>query len=1177
MKELNICETGASKNEWSSCGPINQGMIAGKVKDKTTKNGKALNAVPSPLARLYVVNDAFSMLTYDLLNKTSNCGECYKFIVSDCLDVFELLFNLKYHEDKKEEVKVRVWNKQKGLKELRSVDSQNLADSLEGYLTDNSFGEMDEFILIKYKNQILAGSSPFTFLFTTPNLDKYEDRSFMNPGYQEHFNLINPNTKKKYFTGIRLFEDRDALFQKYVLSIVEQCASDHIVNFRNYIKYWAQRVNLSTIDMVQTKPVLSEDNSNVHINGVEICKSTGINSMNFFTDHLIKVRFKIDTENFVCGSYVNDKEERNYDYLLPLRVEALNSVDYQNLKVEFQESAKEVKVMLTLPGENKQKSQIYRKQISTGDAEEKYTIIALEEYVANVNLGIFPFLQVIDADDKPTSENDYFKVMLTIADANKKMPVSLYNLTFFRKVNDFYQPIQEVDKNESMNIYCTRYERRMIDENSDLGSIYYQVNNTTFSLIRLSFPVDFTHKADGLVIPKWNKKKIGPRDFHIAVDFGTTNTFIAFTGDNGIKPKPFEITPDDRQVVMLHSPADNEGNDKKITSLYEEFFGFDESTLDVQASEFIPSVIMSRGNEKYNFPIRTALCEKNNESGELKLLDNSNISFTYEKREIRKDQVIVSNIKWSEEDKDKERVSIFINEILRMVKYKIILNGGNPELTKMTWFNPLSFSQTAKENYKQMWKNNYTTLFGEKAELFNVTESEAPYYYYKNAGMLDNNNSVLTVDIGGGSTDFMIFKNEIPVRGTSVNFACNDLWRNGYNSFSNVKENGIYKSIQKRITDNFKSTNLNGLNKQYQTNEKYSSAEIINFWFANENASRISDLLSNGVYKKVFLFHLSALMFHAAQFMKDAGEDYPSCIIFSGNGSKYIDLLSRNKNIIGEYCSYIFQSIFGEKGRKVQIVLPETDRKESTCYGGLYKDNSVRLSNSLFVGCEISYEDKYRFHTYKDVRGEKRDELKNSIIENVKEFIQLYCKMFVELHLGREFNENINLKAFEGILISKVEGYYNNGFSKYTKGQADEAELSETLFFYPIVGLIDFMTGFTKDDLDLFINKEVYYAKNMDGNGFFFHKNLSKEQRLDSIYRIMVETEKPTVASLSLITSDNISSKMIPNVENWIKPFLDFEEYPTSDCKIVKEIEPARLHLNENKWEVQTKGKVVFK
>ena len=93
---------------------------------------------------------------------------------------------------------------------------------------------------------------------------------------------------------------------------------------------------------------------------------------------------------------------------------------------------------------------------------------------------------------------------------------------------------------------------------------------------------------------------------------------------------------------------------------------------------------MSKENEKYSFPIRTALCEKVNETGDLKLLDNSNISFTYEKREIRKEQHIVSNIKWSEVEKDKERVSIFINEILRMVKYKILLNGGNPELTKMT-------------------------------------------------------------------------------------------------------------------------------------------------------------------------------------------------------------------------------------------------------------------------------------------------------------------------------------------------------------------------------------------------------------------------------------------------------------------------------------------------------------
>ena len=1177
MKELNICATGASKSEWSPCGPINQGMIAGKVKDKSTKNGKALNAVPSPLARLYVVNDAFSMLTYDLLNKTNNCGECYKFIVSDCLDAFEILFNLKYHEDKKEEVRIRVWNKQKGLHELRSVESNHFANSLESYLTDNSFGEVNEFVLIKYKNQILAGSSPFTFFFTTPNLDKYEDKTFMNPGYQESFDLVNPNNKKKYFTGIRLFEERDVLFQKYVLNIVEKCTSDHIANFRNYIKYWASRIDLSTIDPVETKSVVSEDNSTVSINGVEIGKSTGVNSMNFFTDHLIKVRFKIDTESFVCGTYINDKEERNYDYLLPLRVEALNSIDYHKLKIEYQESAKEVKVLLTLPGDNKPKTQVYRTQISTDNAEEKYTIIALEEYVANVNLGIFPFLQVVDANDKPTPDNDYYKVMLAIADAEKRMPVSLYNLTFFRKVNDYYQPIQEVDKNDSMNIYCTRYERRAIDENSDLGSVFYQVNNTTFSLMRLSFPIDFTHKAESLIIPKWNKKKIGPREFHVAVDFGTTNTFIAFTGDNGFKPKPFIISPDDRQVVMLHSPANNEGNEKKITSLYEEFFGFDESALDIQASEFIPSVIMSKENEKYSFPIRTALCEKVNETGDLKLLDNSNISFTYEKREIRKEQHIVSNIKWSEVEKDKERVSIFINEILRMVKYKILLNGGNPELTKMTWFNPLSFSQTTKENYKRMWERNYKELFGRRAELYNVTESEAPYYYYRNCGILEDNNSVLTVDIGGGSTDFMIFKNEVPVKGTSVNFACNDLWRNGYNAFSNVKENGIYKSIQKKITENFKSTNLNGLNKQYLTNEKYSSAEIINFWFANENASKISDQLSNGVYKKIFLFHLSALMYHAAQFMKDSGEDYPSCIIFSGNGSKYIDLLSRNQKIIGEYCSFIFEEIFGVKGRKIQIILPTTDRKESTCYGGLYKDNPVILSNSLFLGCQLDYSDKHNFHTYKEVRGEKRDELRSSIIENVKSFIGLYCKMFVELHLGREFNENINLKAFEGLLISKVEGYYNNGFSKYTKSQADDAELSETLFFYPIVGLIDFMTGFTKEDLDLFINKEIYYAKNMDGYGFFYHKNLSKEQRLDSIYRIMVETEKPTVASLSLISSDSTSSKMIPNVENWIKPFHEFDEYPTSDCKVVKEIEPARLHLNDNKWEVQKKGKVIFK
>src|SRR5690606_17347479 len=58
----------------------------------------------------------------------------------------------------------------------------------------------------------------------------------------------------------------------------------------------------------------------------------------------------------------------------------------------------------------------------------------------------------------------------------------------------------------------------------------------------------------GLIIPKWKEITNGTKEFSFAVDFGTTNTHIAFTDAPNNPPQPFSIQEEDIQLLSLAQP-----------------------------------------------------------------------------------------------------------------------------------------------------------------------------------------------------------------------------------------------------------------------------------------------------------------------------------------------------------------------------------------------------------------------------------------------------------------------------------------------------------------------------------------------------------------------------------------------------------------------------------------------
>ena len=98
--DLNIVDRGAEGTRWTAEDIALTADSLDKVVEQKTDNCAALNSLPTPFARFFVAREAFRRVMEENLDQTKEAGLAYTQMVSDILDVYELLFNLKYHKKK---------------------------------------------------------------------------------------------------------------------------------------------------------------------------------------------------------------------------------------------------------------------------------------------------------------------------------------------------------------------------------------------------------------------------------------------------------------------------------------------------------------------------------------------------------------------------------------------------------------------------------------------------------------------------------------------------------------------------------------------------------------------------------------------------------------------------------------------------------------------------------------------------------------------------------------------------------------------------------------------------------------------------------------------------------------------------------------------------------------------
>lgn len=1077
-----------------------------------------ITSIPSPFARMDLAKRAFKIVAESGLDGNS----IYHKIVSDCLDVGQIFFNIEKFRDK---IEIIVWDKRNCLEQLAesgSEEHRRLGQTYKTYLEQDAdeynFNEMDCIYLLNYIDpsapnvmNIIGATSPATVFFTSANDLAYVGKkikfgndspfdSEYKPLYKRNFEYI------KYWWSLkmsrtdfpRIFPEVDLYLNKCFNCLSDEQRRDLRQNIIDGSYYVGNYDDISVNPTEQQYvTVLSEklrqkrSVSNIS-SGFEMKISDSLNTPgrkiplalpvekytertmyvesywdkntyvpyfdarpiaartlpddgskhpyvtvgDFLEDSIVEIPYKFNPEGFFNGN--DEAPESKNSYLLPIKKtyfdyftakDLMDKVNGKNRIEICRLGGGAVKVILRIPikdGGYIQYEKIYYKDVKADAVNNKGSIVE-----KRLTVGLYPGIKYTE-NIKP-----YYRVSLldrnSISGADNAYTMKIFNFN-----NEEIASDGVVYRNR--NTDNTRFESGLID------SVTYAITKD-FQYISIQHE-EYTD-IRGIFIPKLTSRN-GGRKFRFAIDFGTTNTHIEYSVD-GVSPKAFDIAEKDRQIQKMHITDDFDFNS-------------------VFTSDFIPETI---GKESaYNYPMRTVLSEGNNTNWDKAVLSmaNVNIPFTYEKVKPLAYNVIHTDLKWSTNIEDKKRAAKYIESILLLLRTKVLLNNGDLSKTEIVWFYPASMTQNRFNKFRDEWENEFASLFGAPREnIIAVSESIAPYYFHRARNGATS--TVVSVDIGGGTTDVLIVDKGLPQFLTSFRFAANTVFGDGYSYDSD--SNGFVCHYKDTIMNQFETNNLGVLKEVFRTVlDKHISTDIIAFLFSlasnreieNEqieiNFSKMLADDSRGKYV-VILFYV-AIIYHIATLMKAKGLDKPRHITFSGNGSKILRILSTNDVTIGNFTKLIFEEVYGDKYSidGLDIIRP-TSSKESTCKGGIIMSpfksqdySEIKDMKTILIGT-----DKETFADEQLTYCDLNESMKMQVVASVEDFIDFTFNLNKKFSFYDNFDiDRSIMEKVKELCHRDIKTYLDNGISKkkneVLQDGADE-NIEETLFFYPLTGIIN--------------------------------------------------------------------------------------------------------------------------
>lgn len=783
----------------------------------------------------------------------------------------------------------------------------------------------------------------------------------------------------------------------------------------------------------------------------------------FFQPTLIKLDYTLDRDCFFDGNLsIGSRDTDDCDFVLPLKplfFKYFNASDLWGTiagKPKFelihtQNGATEtVRAILRIPIQKQGKFiTLERNYVAAQTNDLRYDQANNRGHFLTVPfaLSVFPFVR--------TPQANQYSVQLVDRALGMLQNYGL-SLSFFK--NGYQQQLSGDD---------VVLRERSLKSEKRVGSQYYKLADD-FDYIAVTLTDERGNRAaEGMVCPRWPAHIPGHDAFTFSVDFGTTNTHLECM-KGGEMPEP----------LQLNSAA----TQRLLATLY----NGEQILYDViLKQEFLPKTI----GEDYGFPQRTVISEAERLDAEhvdaILALADANVPFIYEKESIGYGNRIVPNLKWSTEMATSKRVKAYLTELAQLMRTKVLLENGDITKTRLVWFYPLAMKVGNIRKMSEMWEKTFREVFGIAADennLIQMPESVAPYYFYKSSSQFRGSASnVASIDIGGGSSDVVVFESNAqqPTILTSFRFAANVLFGDGFSEVPHGDSNPMlvkYVDYFKRLFDgdDEKYGELNGILDDITAKRK--SEDINAFLFSVQNNKVVggNDVFSynqrlneDGQRKIIFIYFYVTLIYYVAQMMRQRGLEKPRSVMFSGTGSKVLDIVGtkRDLDLISQA---VFERVYGEKYDQdgFTVVMERKEPKQITCRGALMqvRDDSgcvsVERLNKLLD--DFSTPLKYNYSmiatqklTYDDMASA---EVRQQIVAAVREYNDFFCSLCDEMHVVDRFLvDNKSLIRFKELVNKDLDHHLLNGWNFVNKNAEDKNgsdPIEDTVFFYPIIGSI---------------------------------------------------------------------------------------------------------------------------
>jgi hypothetical protein len=1085
-------------------------------------------SIPSPFAQIDLVRTAFKNIIKDKQLRGTTLD---RKLVSDSLDVGELLFNADYIKGQLQIVAWDPDTDLQRLRQSGNEQHRRLGEVLDLYLKQDAdtynFDEIKRLYILYYNYKVVGGTSPTSLFFASSNdlsfvdvpLDKnklfsgeypplYERsesfqlylygllkfyRSAEGKDFRAYFkevadyleiNLevlriktpalydrINKLTEKSFFDQFAELDTGSAgdtvellgfpLRKKKVErgSVAEQ--SDFVIQSSKYsaaIKPMVLQNQFNKPYTYVSEPWNNDQEVPYHVAEPleqrtlpgQVIKYPYLTVSDFFEPYLVKLVYPINRQKYFDGHWAG--REQDSGYVLPIKPFYFQFFDLADLQgtvaggkntIDMEPlAAGGVRVTLRIPVKQGFVTfeRIYTPGITEGEIpppDESRNKGVIVEHQFGVTL--YPFIKTGNK-----VENTHYRVQLIDRDVSPHTRYHQYELQFYR--DDATQPIGH------------QAEKQRSDKRSDdRASTLYYVLQQEFDYMQLR-----TGVAQGIVIPKFPAYSGGNDTYTFAIDFGTTNTHIEYKVGNG-NPRPFDITEEDVQIATLHDPAFAQANPD---------FGGSGATLirDLIPQEFLPRYIGQQF--EFRFPQRTVIGESHNLNlgTSTYVLSDFNIPFVYEKYPIQKNTRVTTELKWSNytrNQEDKRRVEAFFENLLFLIRSKVLLNNGDLKKTKLIWFYPSSMLPNRRNSLEATWRELFHRYITSERDPQKLSESIAPFYFYKERlGKSAADKPSVGIDIGGGTTDIVIFQNNQPTVLTSFRFAANAIFGDGFHGSAAI--NGFVRRYAEEIGRLLQENKQNELLRVYNAIvEEQRSQDIIAFFFSLEENKHIKEqnipvsfhnlLKEDEDFKIVFLVFYTAIIFHLAKLMQAKGLEMPRHILFSGRGSKVVNIVdpSPNLNSLSSLTRLVFKHVYEAEANSIELE-QYAEPKEITCKGGLLSDVDVEIDEikTVLLGTGNGVLVPEQPVKYPEVT----DDTLQQVLGEVDEFMKLLFTIHNEYNFTHHFGVNpSHLTNYRQLLQEDLMEYLKSGQQLKLKELAgnQDVNVEETFFFYPLTGALN--------------------------------------------------------------------------------------------------------------------------